>query len=93
MLRTKEAGRTQTEPILLSLPEVAAKLCIAVPTLRRWLRDKKLAHVRCGRAVRIESAEISRFIAQNRRPAQDEKADAHLSVTAMRSKQGSQGSY
>jgi excisionase family DNA binding protein len=93
MLRTKEAERTQAEPILLSLPEVAAKLCIAVPTLRRWLRDKKLAHVRCGRAVRIESAEICRFIAQNRRPAQDEKADAHFSVAPMRSKQGSQGSY
>ncbi len=59
--------------ILLSLREASAQLCIAVPTLRRWLRERRLAHVRCGRAVRIESAEIQRFIARNRRPAVDEK--------------------
>jgi excisionase family DNA binding protein len=82
MLGSKEAARIQEEPMLLSLREVAAKLCIAVPTLRRWVREKKLAHVRCGRAVRIESAEIRRFITQNRCPAKDEqKLDRHPQVT------------
>jgi len=77
-----DAGRMPAEPMLLSLPEVAVKLCIAVPTLRRWLREKKLAYVRCGRAVRVESSEVRRFIAQNRCPARDEqKVDRHPQVT------------
>ncbi len=83
MLRAKRPVQVQAEPILLSLRDVAARLCIAVPTLRRWLREKKLAHVRCGRAVRIESAEVRRFIQQNRRPARDEqKVDGHPPLTA-----------
>ncbi len=63
----------QAEPILLSLRDAAARLCIAIPTLRRWLRERRLAHVRCGRAVRIESTEVHRFIAANRHPARDER--------------------
>ena len=68
MLKNKEVGG----PILLSLRDVASQLSIAVPTLRRWLRERRLAHVRCGRAVRIEIAEVQRFIALNRRPASNE---------------------
>jgi excisionase family DNA binding protein len=78
MLGITDARCVPAEPMLLSLPEVAVKLCIAVPTLRRWLRENKLAYVRCGRAVRVESAEVRRFIAQHRCPARDEqKADRH----------------
>lgn len=73
MAKTLEAARGQSEPVLLSLRQASARLCIAVPTLRRWLRERRLAHVRCGRAVRIESAEIERFIARNRRPACEEQ--------------------
>lgn len=69
MLKNKEVA----EPILLSLRDAASRLSIAVPTLRRWLRERRLAHVRCGRAVRVESVEVQRFIATNRHPARDEK--------------------
>ncbi len=69
MLKNKEVG----EPILLSLRDVASRLSIAVPTLRRWLRERRLAHVRCGRAVRIESVEVERFIDRNRHSARDEQ--------------------
>ncbi len=69
MLKNKEVA----EPILLSLRDVASRLSIAVPTLRRWLRERRLAHVRCGRAVRIESVEVERFIDRNRHSARDEQ--------------------
>ena len=91
MLRTQESGRTQAEPMLLSLREVATRLCIAVPTLRRWLREEKLAHVRCGRAVRIESAEIRRFIAQNRRPAQGAGLERPVASIAAQDQQETRG--
>lgn len=51
---------------LLSLSEAAAHLRVSIPTLRRWLRARRLAYVRCGHALRIESEEIRRFIACNR---------------------------
>ena len=69
---THESANDRLEVILLSLPDAAGQLCIAVPTLRRWLRERRLAHVRCGRAVRIETKEIQQFIARNRRPSVDE---------------------
>lgn len=52
--------------LLLSLKEASHQLCIAVPTLRRWLREGRIAYIRCGRALRIEVAEISRFVDANR---------------------------
>lgn len=54
---------------LCSVREAAAMLSVAIPTLRRWIREQRLAHVRCGRAIRIELAEIARFIEVNRHPA------------------------
>ena len=71
-MKSEEETQIQAVPILLSLRDAATRLCIAVPTLRRWLRERRLAHVRCGRAVRIESTEVQRFIAANRHPARDE---------------------
>jgi excisionase family DNA binding protein len=63
----------QQEPKLLSLRDAASRLTVAVPTLRRWLRQRRLGHIRCGRAVRIEPEEIERFITANRRPARGEQ--------------------
>lgn len=54
---------------LVSLPHAAVLLEISVPSLRRWIREGRIGCVRCGRAVRIERAELARFIAQNRQPA------------------------
>lgn len=71
---TNETRRPESQPILLSLRDASTRLCIAIPTLRRWLRQRRLAYVRCGRALRIEVAEIQRFIARNRRPASDEQS-------------------
>lgn len=71
---TNETHGPESKPILLSLRDASTRLCIAIPTLRRWLRQRRLAYVRCGRALRIEVAEIQRFIDRNRRPARDEQS-------------------
>lgn len=71
---TNETRGPESEPILLSLRDASTRLCIAIPTLRRWLRQRRLAYVTCGRALRIEVAEIQRYIARNRRPARDEQS-------------------
>jgi excisionase family DNA binding protein len=43
----------------------AAKLLLVSPwTIRAWIRDGKLRPVRLGRLVRIEEAELTRFIRQ-----------------------------
>jgi excisionase family DNA binding protein len=43
----------------------AAKLLLVSPwTIRAWIREGKLHPVRLGRLVRIEDAELKRFVAQ-----------------------------
>lgn len=54
------------QQLLLSLKEASHQLRIAVPTLRRWLREGRITYIRCGRALRIEAAEIIRFVDANR---------------------------
>jgi excisionase family DNA binding protein len=67
----------ESSGILLTLGQASKRLGIAIPTLRRWLRERRLAHVRCGRAIRIEASEVSRFIETHRQPAsKDPKASA-----------------
>jgi excisionase family DNA binding protein len=65
----RKGSSDYTRQTLFSVREAAEALSVAVPTLRRWIREKRLAHVRCGRAVRIELAELTRFIERNRHPA------------------------
>ncbi len=73
MANVMRLSTNEPEQVLLSLHDASQQLCIAVPTLRRWLREGRLAHVRCGRAVRIEATEIQRFIERNRHPATNEQ--------------------
>lgn len=67
-------SRVNQEPVhaLLTVREAAAVLSVGLSTLRRWLRLRRLAHVRCGRAVRIEAGELRRFIVKNRQPGENE---------------------
>ncbi len=59
-------------PGLISLRQAAAEMQISIPSLRRWIREGRLGCVRCGRAVRLERAEITRFISRRRTPAREE---------------------
>ena len=58
--------RIEIKPLLVSLRDAATLLQVSIPSLRRWIRLGRLVSVRCGRAVRIEPAELARFVARNR---------------------------
>jgi excisionase family DNA binding protein len=53
---------------LLSVPEVAARLAISPWTVRAYLKNGKLRSVRIGRCVRVEEAEMEKFIVECRAP-------------------------
>lgn len=56
--------------------EVAARLKVPPSTIRDWLRSGVLPGFNFGRAWRIQSAELERFIAEGRhRPAPVEAVD------------------
>jgi excisionase family DNA binding protein len=73
MPKNVDVSRDCSERVRLSLQDASVRLSIAVPTLRRWLRQGRLSYVRCGRALRIEVAEVTRFIEAHRRPASDDR--------------------
>ena len=54
---------------MLTVREAAALLGIKECTVRLWLAQRKLAFVRCGRAIRIPRGEVQSFIERNTIPA------------------------
>jgi excisionase family DNA binding protein len=56
---TKESS---AHPMLLPVPQFAAALGVTVACIRRWLLERKIAHVKLGRLVRIPKAELDRII-------------------------------
>ena len=47
--------------------KMAAKLLLVSPwTIRSWIRNGKLRPVRLGRLVRLDEAELQRFVAEAR---------------------------
>ncbi len=54
---------------LLSVAQFAEALGVTVACCRRWLLERKIAHVKLGRLVRIPSEEVGRLIAEGLRPA------------------------
>ena len=60
-----------TKP-LLSVAETADALGVKPATVRRWLIQRRLPRVNCGRAVRIPAEAIARFIQRNTIQAREE---------------------
>jgi excisionase family DNA binding protein len=56
---------------LLSVKQVADALGMKEATIRLWIWQRKLPHVRCGRAVRVPASVVTQFIKQNFVPAKD----------------------
>ncbi len=50
---------------LLSVPDAAARLGVAAVTLRGWLRERRLAHVRLGRRVLLDPRTLDRYVREN----------------------------
>lgn len=49
------------QPDFYTLPELATRWKISIPTLRRWMSRGDFHGVRIGRQVRIERAEVERI--------------------------------
>ena len=54
---------------LLTVTEFAEALGVTVACIRRWLLERKVAHVKCGRLVRIPREELDRIVQEGYRPA------------------------
>ena len=53
----------------LTVKEAAAELNVSVYTIRAWVAQRRIGHVRLGRAVRVPAAEIQRLLDRGSVPA------------------------
>lgn len=58
----------------LTVNDAATRLGLSVHTIRAWIAQRRIAHIRLGRAVRIPESEIERLLRDNTVPA---LSDAH----------------
>lgn len=56
------SGAQSSQPLLLTLPEVAAQLRCTRRSIERQVARRQLHVVRIGRAVRVERRELDRFL-------------------------------
>jgi excisionase family DNA binding protein len=47
---------------LLSLEEAAAQLSVSTMSVRRWIKDGTLKHVRLGRCLRVVADDVDKVI-------------------------------
>ena len=63
----KEAERRPERP--RTVAEAAEELGLSVHTIRAWVANRRIEHLRLGRAIRIPAAEIRRVIEKSTVPA------------------------
>src|SRR5262249_6327744 len=76
-----EAAGARYEPAALSVAQAAAQLGLGVPTLRRMIRRRQIAHVRLNRRVGLLPEDIRAYLAAHRVPAEDEPEKAQPTRT------------
>ena len=57
---------------LLDVHAAAERLGVSPFTIRAWLRQRRLEHVKLGRRVLVPESAIRRFVEQNTIPAREE---------------------
>ncbi len=62
-----QPARTGTSP--MTVDEAAAALGMSRHTVRAWIAQRRLGHVRLGRSIRVPASEVSRLLDDNFRPA------------------------
>ena len=65
---------TYSGPSALSVAQAAAQLGVGVPTLRRMIARRQIAHCRLNRRVTLLAGDIAAYIAAHRVPAVGELA-------------------
>ncbi len=63
----RHSGGSATSP--LTIDETATALGLSRHTVRAWIAQRRLGHVRLGRSIRVPTSEVSRLLADNFRPA------------------------
>ena len=59
---------------LLTLRQAAAYLGLSPWTLRQWVSQRRIPHVKLGRAVRFDPVALVAWIAEHSQPAHDREA-------------------
>jgi excisionase family DNA binding protein len=83
-----------TEGDLLTMNEAAAYLKTSTTTLRRWVRNKKVRHVRMGGVLRFWRGDLDAFLAGQTVPVEDtpvSKARAAAGAPSQRSQAARRG--
>ena len=57
----------------LTVDQTAEELGLSPFTVRAWIGQRKLGHIRLGRAIRVPMSEISRVLEAGTRPAKRER--------------------
>ena len=58
---------------MLSVSQAAQALGLKPGTIRAWISQRKLGHVKLGRAVRVPRTEIERLLREGAVPAREER--------------------
>jgi excisionase family DNA binding protein len=56
---------------MLTVAATAEKLGLKEPTVRKWIAERKMAHVKLGRSVRVPLSECERLIRNGTVPARE----------------------
>ena len=59
----------------LTIEEVARRLNVEIPTVRRWLRTRRMAGYQFGRQWRVRIEDFERFVRESRNVDDKPKAD------------------
>ena len=57
----------------LTVKETATEFNVSPFTVRAWIAQRRLGHVKLGRAIRVPRAEIARLLETGFRPAKRER--------------------
>lgn len=75
--------KSKTKPTrLISVQEAALRSSYKDGTIREWVNERRLPHVRIGRAIRIPEDALDAFIASNTIPAVESKRARKSAHTA-----------
>ena len=66
----RQARRSVERP--RTVAEAANELGLSVYTVRAWIASRRIAHIRLGRAIRIQADELRRIIEAGTVPAERE---------------------
>lgn len=66
-------NQTSASNRLVDVSEAADRLGLSTLTLYKWVANRRIGHVKLGRAIRISEDEIRRLVDVGSRPARRER--------------------